>query len=243
MTLTRLRNISWAFAAFCGLGAASVAQAASSEDWPNLAAYRQANAALAALPDTTPDTAPMPKGRVVFMGDSITEFWSRAAPAFFANPARIDRGISGQTTGQMLLRFRQDVIALHPRAVVILAGTNDIAGNNGPASDAEIEANLLSMIELARYNHIRVVLVTLVPTVRYPWADQLRPAPRIAAINEWIRAEATRDHLILADIHPAMATPEGALRPELGDDGVHPNAAGYAIMASVIEPLLAKVQK
>jgi len=138
----------------------------------------------------------------------------------------------------MLLRFQQDVIALHPSTVVILAGTNDVAGNNGPASDEEIEANLLSMIELAQHHHIRVVLLTLVPAAHYPWADKVQPVPRIAALNTWIRAEAAREHLGLADVFPAMATPEGALLGDLGDDGVHPNPAGYAVIAKVLEPVL-----
>ena len=202
------------------------------QDWPNLAAYRESSAALAAQPDPL---------RIVFMGDSITEGWDRQHQGFFADPHRVNRGISGQTTPQMLLRFRQDVIALHPRAVVILAGTNDIAGNTGPATDAEIEGNIASMAELARANHIEVVLATLVPTVHYPWAPDLQPAPRIAAINAWLHSYAAASHVALADYHTPMATPDGALPPELGGDGVHPNGSGYAIMRSVIEPLLARI--
>lgn len=222
--------------AFLALLAALVVPAAAAaqapQDWANLAAYRESSAALAAVPDPR---------RVVFMGDSITEFWDRPRAGFFADPHRINRGISGQTTPQMLLRFRQDVIALHPRAVVILAGTNDIAGNTGPATDAEIEGNIASMAELAHANHIKVVLATLVPTVRYGWAPDLSPAPRIAALNAWLRTYAAQHHLPLADYHTPMATPEGALKPELGDDGVHPNAAGYAVMAGVLAPLLTRV--
>ncbi|MBU6269417.1 MAG: SGNH/GDSL hydrolase family protein [Sphingomonadales bacterium] len=205
------------------------AHAQAPQDWPNLAAYRESSAALAAQPDSK---------RVVFMGDSITEFWDKPKQGFFADPHRVNRGISGQTTPQMLLRFRQDVLALHPRTVVILAGTNDVAGNTGPASDAQIEGNITSMVELARANHIRVILATLVPAAKYWWAPDLKPAPRIAALNAWLRAYATQNHLPLADYYPVMATPEGALKPELGDDGVHPNAAGYTVMQAVIAPLL-----
>lgn len=199
-------------------------------DWANLSAYREADQQLLA--------GPRDRRRVVFIGDSITESWDRDRATLFTNPSLINRGISGQTSGQMLLRFRQDVIALRPRVVVILAGTNDIAGNNGPASDEEIEGNIASMVELAKANRIRVILATLVPAAEYGWAPAVRPAPRIAAINAWIRAFAKDKRILLCDFYPAMATPDGALRSDLGDDGVHPNAAGYRVMEATLRPIL-----
>lgn len=202
-------------------------------DWANLAAYRLANHEVAATG--------MDSRRVVFIGDSITEFWDKGRAGFFSGPHYVNRGISGQTTPQMLVRFRQDVIALRPRAVVILAGTNDIAGNTGPSSDEEIEGNIASMVELARAHRIRVVLATLVPAGRYPWAPQADPANRIWRINAWIRGFAQERHIALADFYTPMATPDGALRADLGDDGVHPNAAGYAVMEAVLRPLLKRV--
>lgn len=202
-------------------------------DWANLAAYRPANREVVATG--------MDSRRVVFMGDSITEFWDKDRVGFFSGPHYFNRGISGQTTPQMLVRFRQDVIALRPRAVVILAGTNDIAGNTGPASDEEVEGNIASMVELARAHRIRVVLATLVPAGHYPWAPQADPAIRIWRINAWIRRFARERHIELADFYTPMATPDGALRADLGDDGVHPNAAGYAVMEAVLRPLLKRV--
>lgn len=199
-------------------------------DWANLGAYREADRLLIANGE---DVA-----RVVFMGDSITEFWDKPRTGFFANPHFVNRGISGQTSAQMLVRFRQDVLALHPRLVVILAGTNDVAGNTGPATNEDIEGYIASMVELARANGVAVVLVSLVPTARYPWAPDADPIARIGQINGWLREYAQSSKIPFADVFTPMATPEKALRPDLGDDGVHPNAQGYAIIEGVLSPLL-----
>jgi acyl-CoA thioesterase I len=201
--------------------------------FPALATYRDADQALRA--------APADPRRVVFMGDSITEFWDKPHKQLFANPAYVNRGISGQTTPQMLLRFRQDVIELKPAAVVILAGTNDVAGNTGPASVEEICGNLASMAELARAHGVKVVLATLAPAAAYPWAKEVQPIGKIGAINTWIRDYAVQNGLTLVDYFAVMNDGQGGLRPELSGDGVHPNAAGYAIMQQALGASLASL--
>jgi len=170
--------------------------------------------------------------RVVFMGDSITDFWNRLQfGGFFPGKPYADRGISGQTTPQMLLRFRPDVIALHPDVVVILAGTNDIAGNTGPMTDAEIEGNLTSMCELAQASRIRVVLSSITPV-----GEAHRRAPaRIVAINTWLRAYAAEHHPVYLDYYAAMVDERGLLQADLSEDDLHPNAKGYAVMAPLAE--------
>ena len=208
-------------------GGASKTLTVPPPDWAGLARYRADNARLA---------APRPgEQRVVFLGDSITEGWASAAPAFFAGRPWLDRGISGQTTAQMLVRFRQDVVALRPRVVVILAGTNDVAGNGGPATPEMAFANLVSMTEIARANGIRVVLSSVPPALDFPWRPGLDPAPRIASLNALIRSYAERAGIVYLDYHTAMAGERGAMRPDLTYDGVHPNAAGYAVMAPLAE--------
>src|SRR5689334_20203288 len=167
------------------------AQAPSPTDWPNLARYRDANAQL---------RPPAPgENRVVFMGNSITEGWAKLFDTLFAGKPYIGRGISGQTTPQMLLRFRQDVVALHPKVVVILGGTNDIAGNTGPSTLEMIEDNLASMTEIAKANAIRVVLVSVLPVSDYPWKRGLEPAPKIVALNSWLRDYASRAGAVYLD--------------------------------------------
>lgn len=170
--------------------------------------------------------------RVVFMGDSITDNWINLQPGFWT-AGRVDRGISGQTTGQMLLRFRQDVIALHPAAVHIMAGTNDVAGNTGAATIETVQGNIQSMAELARANRITVILASVPPAASFPWSPDKRPAPQIAALNAWLKAYAARERFTWVDYHPALAAAGGAMKPGLASDGVHPNAAGYAAMAPV----------
>lgn len=195
-------------------------------DWPQLARYRDDNAKLPAEE----------KGRVVFYGDSITDGWGRVdGTEFFPGKPYVNRGISGQTTAQMLLRFRQDVIELKPAAVVILAGTNDIAGNTGPASLDMIEDNLRSMAELAQANGIRVVLASVLPASAYPWRPGYKPAAKIRALNEWIRQYAEDNGLVYLDYYAAMANREGGLDPKLAEDGVHPTPAGYALMAPLAQ--------
>ncbi|MDB5669320.1 MAG: family lipase [Alphaproteobacteria bacterium] len=167
---------------------------------------------------------------IVFMGDSITDNWINLDPGFFAD-GRVDRGISGQTTPQMLVRFRQDVILLHPRAVHIMAGTNDIAGNSGAATIATVQGNIESMAELARAHGIRVILASIPPASAFPWSPGMKPAPQILALNAWLRAYARRNHFTYVDYHEAMADRDGGMKPGLSSDGVHPTAAGYGVMA------------
>ncbi len=197
-----------------------------SKDWPNVCRYRAANADLMKLPDG--------ERQVVFMGDSITQNWGVADPAYFTH-GTVNRGISGQTTPQMLARFRSDVIALKPRVVHIMAGVNDIAGNTGPVTLDDIKGNLASMVELAQANNIRVVLSTVLPAGSFSWSPDTKPAPAIDKLNAWIRAYAAEKHLVLADYYPALALPDGSMRSEFSLDGVHPNKAGYRAMAPITE--------
>jgi lysophospholipase L1-like esterase len=171
--------------------------------------------------------------RVVFMGDSITQGWNLEES--FPGKPYINRGIGGQTTPQMLVRFRQDVIYLEPKVVVILAGTNDIAGNTGPETLQQIEDNLASMADLATANHIKVVLCSITPAFDYPWHRGLEPAPKIDMVNAWLRGYALAKGFVYVDFHSAMKDAQDGLPPTLSKDGVHPTAAGYAIMAPLVE--------
>ncbi|NJD10738.1 MAG: hypothetical protein FIB01_10020 [Gemmatimonadetes bacterium] len=201
-------------------------------DWPNLARYREANAALG---------APRPgEERVVFYGNSITDSWAKYFPAQFPGRPYVGRGISGQTTPQMLVRFRQDVLELRPAVVVILAGTNDIAGNTGPATLEKIAGNLTSMVELARANGIRVVLSSVLPAYDYPWKPGLEPAAKIVALNEWLQQYAAGHDVVYLDYWSAMADERHGLRAELTTDGVHPNEQGYRLMAPLAERAIAR---
>lgn len=195
-------------------------------DWAGLGRYRQANAELARAPR---------ENRVVFMGNSITEAWAPRFAMLFPGKLYIGRGIGGQTTPQMLVRFRQDVIELEPKVVVILAGTNDIAGNTGPATLDMIQDNLVSMVELAKANGIRVVLSSVLPVYDYPWRPGLEPAAKIVALNTWMRQYAAKNDVGYVDYHTAMADDRQGLKRELSDDGVHPNDAGYRVMAPLVE--------
>lgn len=212
--------------------AASSLQAQSPDDrlrtdWAYLARYREANAKLG---------PPAPgEQRVVFMGNSITEGWAPLFDSLFPGKPYVGRGISGQTTPQMLVRFRQDVVDLHPAVVVILAGTNDIAGNTGPSTLEMIEDNFASMTEIAQANGIRVVLASVLPVYDYPWRPGLTPAPKIIELNKWLREYASAHDAVYLDFHSAMADSRGGLPPELARDGVHPTAAGYRIMAPLTE--------
>lgn len=217
------------------------------KDWPGLSRYGEANAQL-----------PPPgkeEERVVFMGDSITDGWgSPQFSGFFPGKPYVNRGIGGQTTPQMLIRFRPDVVALQPRAVVILAGTNDIAGNTGPMTLEETEGNLASMVELAHAHGIRVVLSSVTPVNDSTAADgkriiqtDKRSPQKIVALNEWIKKFAASDGDVYLDYFSAMVDEKGLLKPELTKDGLHPNAQGYAVMAplaekAIREALAGKVQ-
>jgi lysophospholipase L1-like esterase len=204
--------------------ATAQAQHDQTNDWAYLKRYQQENAGLAPSND-----------RVVFMGNSITEGWAKLFPTLFPGKPYIGRGISGQTTPQMLVRFRQDVIALKPKVVVILAGTNDIAGNTGPSTIEMIEDNLASMTEVAQSNGIRVVLSSVLPVYDYPWKPGLEPAPKIMALNEWIKNFAAKRGAVYLDYHSAMQDERHGMKADLAYDGVHPNEAGYRVMASLAE--------
>ncbi len=196
-------------------------------DWPYLQRYREENAKL--IPPVKNES------RVVFFGNSITEGWARYFSTMFPGKPYIGRGIGGQTTPQMLVRFRQDVVDLKPKVVVILAGTNDIAGNTGPSTIEMIEDNLASMAEVARTNKIRAVLSSVLPVYDYPWRPGLEPAPKIIALNKWMKEYAHSNGAVYLDYHSAMSDARGGMRSELSGDGVHPNEAGYRIMAPLAE--------
>ena len=204
------------------------------DDYGQLARYREANAAL------SPPTAT--ENRVVFFGDSITDIWK--LPDYFPGKPYINRGIGGQTTPQMLVRFRQDVIDLHPKVVVILAGTNDIAGNTGPMRDEDIEANYASMAELARANGIRIVFSSVLPVHNYTEKSKdffaQRSPVRILALNNWLKSYCANNGVVYLDYFSAVVDDKGLLKKDLADDGLHPNAAGYKIMAPLAEAAIFK---
>ncbi len=211
------------------------------KDWPALGRYRDMNGSL-----------PTPAGdenRAVFLGDSITDGWKLAS--YFPGKPYVNRGISGQTTPQMLIRFRPDVIALKPKIVVILAGTNDIGGNTGPTTLPAIEDNLVSMIELARAGGIGVVVASVLP-VNDSGKDKdgktinrttRRPPEQIQALNEWMKKYAAQNDLIYLDYFSAMVDAKGFLKEDLSGDGLHPNEKGYAVMAPLVEQAIATAIK
>ncbi|MFM5918199.1 MAG: GDSL-type esterase/lipase family protein [Novosphingobium sp.] len=179
--------------------------------------------------------------RAVFIGDSITEGWLAADPDMFAH-GFLDRGLSGQTSSQLVVRFWQDVVALHPRVVHIMIGTNDIAGNTGPTTPEAYKNAIRSMVTLAKANHIAVVLGSIPPTDHFDWAPQLKPAPWVAMLNAWLRDYAQTEGLVYADYFAAMAGPGGAFPREFAPDGVHPNKAGYAMMRPIAEKAVAEAE-
>lgn len=190
-------------------------------DWPWLCRYHAANLALAGKPVDT-----------VFLGDSITEGWGYADPSLFTQTV-INRGISGQTSPQLVLRFMADVVALEPKVVHLMIGTNDIAGNTGPSSPAAYQNNIRAMAAMARANGIAVVIGSIPPADHMSWRPGLAPAARIAQLNAWLKAYAAEQHFVFADYHGALAGPGGELPAKFGPDGVHPNAAGYAVMRPI----------
>ena len=189
-------------------------------DWADLCRYQAANEALKHHP------------RVVFMGDSITDFWQDGDPSMFTHGV-VDRGISGQTSAQMLVRFWPDVIALHPKVVQIIAGTNDIAGNTGPTTERNYEDNIAAMVTLAEAHHIHVILGSMPPAVRFWWAPQYRPAQEIRRLNAWLRRCAREHHLRFVNYYAHLVSPQGTFRHSLSNDGVHPNRNGYRVMSAL----------
>ncbi|MGA3015225.1 MAG: SGNH/GDSL hydrolase family protein [Bacteroidales bacterium] len=202
------------------------------QDWAQLGHYRSDNIKLG---------PPKPgEKRVVFMGNSITDYWNRFLPGFFIGRPYINRGISGQTSPQMLVRFRADVISLKPVAVVILAGTNDIAGNTGPSTIEMIMDNISSMTEIARANGIKVVLCSVLPAYQYFWKPQVHPAESIVALNDMIKAYASKNKIVYVDYYSSMVDERKGLKTEYTNDGVHPNEAGYQVMVPLVEAGIAK---
>jgi lysophospholipase L1-like esterase len=203
-------------------------------DFGQLARYRDANAALA--------PAVAGENRVVFLGDSITDYWK--LPDDFPGKPYINRGIDGQTTPEMLVRFRQDVLNLHPKVLVVLAGTNDIAGVTGPASNEDIESNYASMADLARAHHIRIVFASLLPVHNYTHDAQesfaLRPRERILALNKWLKNYCAQNGFVYLDYFNSLVDERGLLQRALSDDGLHPTDAGYKLMAALVEKAIQK---
>ena len=198
-------------------------KARDAQDQAGLCRYEADNAALIASGQ---------RPEVVFFGDSITENWVNGDPDLFTSK-RVGRGIGGQTTAQMLLRFRADVVALRPRTVHIMAGTNDVAGNFGPTTERAFQNNIQAMVEIARANDIRVVLASIPPAAKFLWRPEVQPARQIIRLNAWLKDFASREQLQFIDYHSALGTPEGGLKPTLGIDGVHPNSDGYAVMRTL----------
>ncbi|MCK5441520.1 MAG: SGNH/GDSL hydrolase family protein [Maribacter sp.] len=206
--------------------------ASQAQDWANLEQFKADNTTVG-LPIKGED-------RVVFMGNSITIGWLNSVPGFFKGKPYINRGISGQTTPQMLLRFRQDVIALQPKVVVILAGTNDIAGNTGPSTLEMIADNIKSMSELAKEHGIKVVLASTLPAYDYPWRPGLEPSGKIIALNKMLKSYAESNGHIYLDYFSAMVDERNGLPKKYANDEVHPTKLGYEVMAPLAEAAIAE---
>jgi len=206
------------------------------EDWSNLSKYRASNVQIANLEDPN---------RIVFMGNSITEGWLYHHPEFFENKSYINRGIGGQTTPQMLIRFKPDVVNLNPKAVVLLAGINDIAGNTGPMTLENIFENIASMAEIATAHNIQVVLCAVLPAKDFPWRPGLEPAPKVKQLNEYLKKYCAEKGHIYVDYYSALEDGEGGLKvPDYttATDLVHPNRAGYLVMETLLEQAFKKLQ-
>jgi len=202
------------------------------QDWPDLNHFKNENAKL---------ECPSPgENRVVFMGNSITIGWGGICPDFFSGKSYINRGISGQTTPQMLVRFRADVIDLKPAVVVILAGTNDIAGNTGPSTLKMIEDNIVSMTELAQANGIKVILSSVLPVFDYPWKPGLEPAEKIVTLNKFLKNYAEKNGCIYLDYYSSLVDERKGMKEEYASDGVHPNLEGYKVMEPLAEEAIEK---
>lgn len=203
-------------------------------DWPNLNKYAIENQNLSSISN---------QGRIVLMGDSITESWKIIDSEFFQNPNLINRGISSQTTSQMLLRFRQDVINLKPEIAVILAGINDIAENTGPISLENILGNIVSMTELAKTNNITVIISSVLPANKFPWRTDLQPAEKVKELNVMIQKYCKENNILYIDYYSKMVDDKKGLDAKFTNDGVHPTLAGYHFMEPLLEEILSKVKK
>ena len=203
------------------------------QDWPYLKKYEKENTNLPILESG--------QKRIVFMGDSITEFWSDLCPEFFAGKPYVNRGISGQTTPQMLIRFRADVIALKPSVVVLLAGANDIAGNTGPSTLEMILNNIISITELSKANQIEVILCSLLPAYDFPWKTGSFPAEKMETFNTMLKKYADANEILYLDYYSAMVDERKGLKAAYADDGVHPNKAGYEVMGPIVEKGIEKI--
>lgn len=195
------------------------------QDWANLEQYKQANEMIVSQDENI---------EIVFFGDSITEGWPNFNAAFFNDNTFVGRGISGQTTSQMLLRFRQDVISLQPKKIVLLAGINDIAQNTGPIAIEAVMDNIISMAELAKSNGIEMLLCSVLPANFFPWRPEIIPTQKVIKLNELLRSYANENNLIYVDYYAAMVNQKKGLKSELGYDTVHPNKAGYAVMEQIL---------
>ncbi|MFD1470149.1 GDSL-type esterase/lipase family protein [Hymenobacter caeli] len=206
-------------------------------DWANLARYAPANQQLPAPAAGKP--------RVVLMGNSITDGWPRADPPFFADPRYelVGRGIGGQTSPQMLLRFWQDVLDLHPAAVAIMAGINDIAENTGPYQPQATLNNLMAMAELAHAHGVRVILCSVMPAAEFPWRPGLGPGPKVVALNDQIKAYARQHRFVYLDYHAALVDDHLGMKAGLASDGVHPTLAGYRVMEPLLQQAVAEALK
>ncbi len=207
------------------------AQAQTPTDWANFGRYEQANEQIRQSP------------KAVLMGNSITEGWAAKHPEFFAEHQYVGRGISGQTTAQMLARFRADLLDLAPRVAVIAGGTNDIAQNNGYISLAHILDNIISMAELARANGVVPVLCSVLPVADFGWRKGLNPAPKVIELNAMIRAYAQKAKILYVDYHSAMADAQGGMIADYSNDGVHPTEVGYEVMERILPPVVDKALK
>ena len=202
------------------------------QDWANLKRFQQENSELM--------LSKAHEHRVVFMGNSITEGWLSIRPEFFKNKPYVNRGISGQTTPQMLLRFRQDVINLKPSTVVLLAGINDIAENTGPSTIEMIANNIISMAELAKANQIKVIICSVLPANNFPWRKGIKPAEKVRKLNVILQLYSYKNKLAYVDYYSAMVNDSYGLKKELGEDGIHPNKNGYLIMEPILEKAIKK---
>ena len=204
-------------------------------DWANLNRYKNENLELKQISNNS--------NRVVFMGDSITEVWIKNSPEFFKSNSYIDRGISGQTTAQMLIRFRADVVNLNPKVVVLLCGTNDIAGNQGLSTLEMIEDNIASMTEIAKSNNIKVILCSVLPVYDYPWKKGIEPAYKIIKLNNWLKKYSLKNDIYYLDYFSSFVDKKNGMKSQYSYDGVHPNKNGYKIMESLVQKAIIHVNK